>query len=84
MPGKDRAAYLHGLSSGDFIPALLAVLTGCTSIERAQQDLLDRVCDAPTITVGELTGAHITLDAIPRVRADRNGDVATPALPTVS
>ena len=60
--------------------ALLAVLTGCASIERSQQDLLDRVCGAQTITVNDLTRAHVTLDVANHGKSRRTGDATTPAL----
>jgi Type ISP C-terminal specificity domain len=48
--------------------ALLSVLTGCVSIERSQQDLLNQICDGPTISVDELTRANVTFDPPRRLR----------------
>lgn len=60
--------------------ALLSVLTGCVSTERSQQDLLDQICDRPTISVDELTRAHVTFDPPRHPRQRDPGESAPPAL----
>ena len=54
--------------------ALLAVLAGCVSIERSQQELLDLVCSAPTITADELSSANVTLDTADYSKSPLSGD----------
>ena len=51
--------------------ALLAVLAGCASIEGSQRDLLDQVCNAPTINIDDLTEAHVALAAADRTTSRR-------------
>ena len=60
--------------------ALLTVLTGCVSIEGSQQNLLDQVCDAPTITVDDLREAHVVLARAGRSEPRRPSDATAPAL----
>ena len=60
--------------------ALLAVLAGCASIEGSQRDLLDQVCNAPTITVDELRGAHVALARKGRSKPCGPSDAAAPTL----
>jgi len=60
--------------------ALLAVLEGCARIEGSQRDLLDQVCDAPTITVDDLNRAHVELAVAGRSKIRRPRDADSPAL----
>ena len=45
----------------DELLALLSVLTGCVSLEPAQCQLLDQVCDGPLISTADLQNAGIQL-----------------------
>ena len=60
--------------------ALLAVLTGCVSLEDSQQDLLHQVCDGPTIDVGELSRAHVALASAAHSKSRRPQDAGAAAL----
>jgi hypothetical protein len=53
--------------------ALLAVLEGCARIEGSQRELLNQVCEAPTITIDDLNRSHIAPAAANRsIRRSRN------------
>jgi Type ISP C-terminal specificity domain/N-6 DNA Methylase len=60
--------------------ALLAVLAGCTRIEGSQRDLLDQVCNAPTITIDQLTQANVALAAADRSSTRVSHDEDNPSL----
>lgn len=66
----------------DELLALLGVLTGCVRAEDAQRNLLDEVCDAPTITVDDLRYAGVGLSsaALSMSNALRPQDAAMPTL----
>ncbi len=60
--------------------ALLAVLEGCTRVEDSQQELLNQVCEAPTITIDDLNRSHIGPAIADRSKIRRSRDTNSPAL----
>lgn len=67
----------------DELLALLAVLTGCISLEPAQRVLLNKVCDSATVTIDDLSNADVRLGSFALGRSQRPDDPMASALFTV-
>ena len=60
--------------------ALLAVLEGCARIEGSQRELLNQVCEAPTITIDDLNRSIVGPAIAGRSKIRRSRDTNSPAL----